>query len=437
MDILDKYKHLSVKIKCLDFNGSGCIFQPFSTEYTYVLTAKHCLKGSGERIQEYQESDILIKNYVNGIENQLEVIKVYEHPTLDFAIIKVNYFELPFKTFISNPRLNYPLGLYGFPGIFKTQSLDDARQRLICELVDKKEVYIEFKPHKTDSYTHEAASNIKGFSGSGLYLEHENELFLTGIFTELKDSYATFDILKAVKISEVNKMLVEKKLPGLLPKDLASFKEHIELAFEVLDGKSKSYLKRVASSLSEISPKDLADKINKRLFLPYNDRYELEVYESKIWEGWIALLTYLYINLGDSKIDIFLNKVMQEYPLENIRLFYTEKTTLQRCIMALCDIDTYDELKSGDLVIINNKRTPPIKHMSTEKIRTNILQSIDGNLLFEKKGYDITDPNYYKDIRCIHLELFMEEFAKHEDLENFSEAEEAVIRSVKEVFENA
>lgn len=440
MDILDKYKYLSVTINCLDSKGSGCIFQANTSEFTYILTAKHCLCGTQGNIQKYKESDIIIKNYINGKEIQLNALKVYEHSELDIAIIIVDYFELPFKTLIANPKLKSALGLYGFPSIFSNQPMSQASQRLICDFLDKKEEFIEFIPHKTESYTNEPASNIKGFSGSGLYLESKDDIFLTGIFTQLKDAHATFDTLKAIKIDKVNELLNKNKLPELLPKELVDFTEHIESAFEVLDGKGKPYLRRIAKKIANISPNEISNKINKRLFLPYNSNYELEVYESKIWEGWIALLTYMYINfdLNEGKFKIFQDQALKEYPLSKskTRLFYTERATLQQCIMALCDVDTYDELNAGELIIINNKKTPPTKQLSTEKIKTNILKSIDGDLLFERKGQDITNPNYYKDIGCIHIDLFTDKFAQYDDLDSFSEVEKAISQCVKEVLEN-
>ena len=45
MDINEKYEQLAVKVKCNGLEGSGCLFQPDSDTFTYVLTAKHCLEG--------------------------------------------------------------------------------------------------------------------------------------------------------------------------------------------------------------------------------------------------------------------------------------------------------------------------------------------------------------------------------------------------------
>lgn len=86
------FKFLSVKLKISrSVHGSGCLFQPLTDEYSYVLTAKHVLKDSNsptlQRPQVVGERIIMTK---------LEMIgSPFRHPNAqkDAAIIKIPKIE--------------------------------------------------------------------------------------------------------------------------------------------------------------------------------------------------------------------------------------------------------------------------------------------------------------------------------------------------------
>ena len=63
----DELQFFTVKVA----NGSGCLFQPLNSEYSYVLTAKHVIEGveNIEIIRQWIQEDGI------KVENQLEILE--------------------------------------------------------------------------------------------------------------------------------------------------------------------------------------------------------------------------------------------------------------------------------------------------------------------------------------------------------------------------
>ena len=438
MNIFEKYEELAVRVECNGISGSGCLFQPYTKDFLYVLSAKHCLEGYGDNKKPYTMKDIVIKRFNgNDEQNLLKVIDFYEHDKLDLVVILVEYFPLLTPTLISIPSLNSSLGIYGYPHILNTKMSEEKRQRLSSKITYISKEIIEFTPEMSmDSYDQDAAANIRGFSGAGLYVEHFDNLFLVGIFTDLKVKGGTYNCLQALKISNVNDILKEKGLPELFPGDLLSFENYIETAFNRIEGLTKQFLKKSAKNLLDLNPKILVDNLRHKIFLPYNESYEMEIINSNLWEGWITLLTYLYLDTNNiPNMNDFRLVREKDETLQNIKMFFSNEATLSECVMNLY-YEVYHDLNKNDLIVINmNGKTPPRKSYNQAKIKNKILKQIDRAKLYER-DIDIDDPDYHKGIECIHIDLFLDEFYKLDDLESPSEIQKEVKRSITEVFNN-
>ncbi len=87
--IEDQLRFYAVKVN----EGSGCLFQPDSKEYTYVLTVKHNLEienSVGEK-ELIALNDIKIyRGNVDG-ERISDIIAFELHETLDLALIVIPY----------------------------------------------------------------------------------------------------------------------------------------------------------------------------------------------------------------------------------------------------------------------------------------------------------------------------------------------------------
>ncbi|MED3541311.1 ABC-three component system protein [Bacillus toyonensis] len=441
MEIYSKYMNLAVKIYCINVGGSGCLFQPHTKDYSYVLTAKHCLEGTEDTPQSFTTNDI--KVYINSNEEpaQLAVLDFYLHPQRDLAVIKVEYLEGIPGTLVSLPKDNTVVGIYGFPNILEEEETEWMGQRLKCSFnfYYPNSNIIEFMP-ETDVMTQfsGANENIVGLSGSGVYLEKNNNLFLIGIFTELKEENGVFKSLLGLDVLLINQLLKEKHLPLLIPEELLDLKKYVENAFSANEGMIKPVLKKNARSLMDLTPQQIIDNYNEKLYLPYNHFIEEDLLNPRLWEGWVALLTYLYMETEKVPTkDNFILSRKREQIEHRIKMFFTGYNNLSECIMELF-VKNYDDLEQNDIIVINNNGTTPgTKSCNREKTR-RVLRKIDSGERYKliEEGIDISNPEYSKGIEFIHIDIFSSEFSEYDELEDMPELELNLKNCIKEVFNN-
>lgn len=442
MDIYSKakYRELAVRIKCIDYGGSGCLFQPFTNEYSYVITAKHCLEGTDETPQVFEKANIEIFSQTRGTE--FTVLDCYLHEDYDLAVIKVQYIDGIPRTLTTIPKENSSLGLYGFPNIFEPDD-DTAKlgQYLQCKssfnYPDIK--IIEFRPEvPISNITDTTRTTMGGFSGSGIYLESNSNLYLIGIFTQLKELNGAFNGLWGYDISAINEVLFNNDAALLIPEELLNFKKYINTAFDSNEGIITAVLKSNANPLSDLKPNDIVEFHKERLYLPYNHFIEEELLNPKLWEGWVSLLTYYYMDtlqLPD-KENFNLMRSAAGYD-HNIKMFFTSYKRISTCIMDL-HVNCYEDLEKNDVIIINTKDgSPGTKSFNRDRTK-GILRQIDRADLEKlvERGIDIDDPDHQKDVQFIHIDVFTDSFAKHYEISRRSELEEKLKESIKEVFNN-
>ena len=439
IDYKSKYRELAVSIKCIDSGGSGSLFQPFTNEYTYVITAKHCLEGTDDTPQFFEITDIKIFSEIRGIE--LTVLDCYLHDDedIDLAVIKVQYIEDVPKTLTTTPKDNSSLGLYGFPNILES---DEATAKLGNYLECKSsfnypdKYIIEFRPEvPISNITNNTRKTMGGYSGSGIYLELNNSLYLVGIFTELKEKDGAFQGLWGFNVTAINQILYKESLALLIPEEILNFEKYINTAFDSNEVYIKAVLKKNAKALLDLKPNDIAAFQKERLYLPYNSFIEGELLNPKLWEGWVSLLTYHYMETAQlpDKENFNLMRNANDYT-HNIKLYFTSHKTISPCIMDL-HVGCYEDLEKNDLIVINTKEGSP-GSKSFNKDRTKRILSDIYRVQLIERGIDIDDPDHQKDVQFIHIDLFTDSFAKHDDIQTLSELEENIKNSIKEVFNN-
>jgi hypothetical protein len=441
VDTYSKYRELAVKIDCINSKGSGCLFQPFTKEFSYVITAKHCLEGTDVVPQHFEKKDINIFLNRNGTRTKLTVLDYYLHKKHDLAVIKVEYIDGIPSTLITIPKVNEPIGLYGFPDILEVGDTAGIGHLLKCTVnyiyLDKS--IIEFKPNSDVSNIMNGVNEtIVGFSGSGIYFEKNNDLYLIGIFTQLKEEEGAFNGLWGYDISSINEILLDNQLPLLIPEELLNFEKYLNSAFDSNEGFIKPVLKKNARSLMDLQPNHIVNSYNEKLYLPYNSFIEEDLLNHKLWEGWASLLTYYYMDTNQlpDKNNFNLVRSAAGYK-HNIRMYFTGYEVLSKCIMDLF-VNNYDDLEKNDVIVINTKDSNPGTKSCNKDKTKRLLRKIDRGdkeKLIED-GIEIDDPDHSKDIEFIHIDLFKEKFAIHDEIEKPSELEEKIKESIKEVFNN-
>ncbi|WP_223546829.1 ABC-three component system protein [Priestia aryabhattai] len=439
MGIYSKYKELAVEVNCGEFRGSGCMFQPFTNDYSYVITARHCLEGTDETPQTFKKTDIEIVSHSRG--SKIIVIDYYFHKKYDLVVIKTEYVEGIPGTLITVPKENKDVGLYGYPNILSADDTAQLGQYLECKTYFNypQKNLIEFRAiPDVSNLINSVNSTLRGFSGSGIYLESNDNLFLMGVFTQLKEEDGAFDALLGYDISAINEILLENQLQLLIPGELLNFEKYIDTAFESNEGYIKSVLKMNTKPLLDLVPNDIVKSFNEKLYIPYNSFIEEELLNHRLWEGWVSLLTYYYMDTSTlpNKEDFKLVRSNVAYN-HNIKMYFTGNKRISACIMDLF-VNNYDDLEINDVIVINTKNSNPgTKSFNKDKTK-RILHRIDyadKEKLFEK-GIDIDEPETLKDVEFIHIDLFQDIFSEHDEIDKRSILEEKLKESIKEVFNN-
>lgn len=192
--IEEQLRFFAVKVN----DGSGCIFQPDTKDYTYVLTVKHNLEIKNEADEKILMPKESIRIYRENVESDALAIVDYQvHGNLDLALIVIPFIGASEMTLsYSNPVKDDSLILYGYPNRLKelAEKRDDVR--CICNLRRAdgygSELRTEQGQHTWDINTQ---NSMLGFSGCGIFSDLNGTLILRGIFPALKDPTGANDKL--------------------------------------------------------------------------------------------------------------------------------------------------------------------------------------------------------------------------------------------------
>lgn len=189
--------------------GSGCIYQPLDSKYTYILTAAHNIPANTVTVKRPGKQ--------GEVFNVLKILK-YKGEEPDVAIVLIPRIEMnEFDLYCSEPKEKNQLILYGFP-----ERLGGGADDVACTCgyttPDKKTFEISTNTIQFTLTRDTPASSI-GFSGSGVFADHNGQLALTGILYELKDNEGGNSKLLVHHLSCFNQLLLDEVLPVLFDTD--------------------------------------------------------------------------------------------------------------------------------------------------------------------------------------------------------------------------
>lgn len=248
----DDLQFFTVKVA----SGSGCLFQPLNSDYSYVLTAKHVIEDV-ENIE-------IVRQYIREdgtrVDEQLEILEVpYLHtsPDKDAAIIKVRKIDgiesLLRSDLNSLERENWYL--CGHPNSRENNGFSYRKNRLNIE--NPVELYIEGEIERNVNH-----SEIVGQSGGGI-IKHENSCFLlVGIQKKMavEDEEETLSRIHFAPLSFFDEIIEENNtnLSPLFPPYIGAFNILLQEIFHFPNLLVKQELVRnTLLSISKISVKVL------------------------------------------------------------------------------------------------------------------------------------------------------------------------------------
>lgn len=315
---LIRQKH-SVKVN----HGSGVLIQPMSSNYAYVLTAKHCLKVDSQNLDSEEIKHHSVNSYDGLV---IKVLDVIFHDDEDMAIMIVDS-NSTLELVINNDslKIHEDTFLCGYP--------NDRRQK------EEKYKAINFSfSHQTDNrliltpkiagVTH---SNIVGFSGGGIFTLGDNtqpvllcaiEIKMDGnVDREYQGAISAVPISEFIKFIEAPKSLyLGKPLAQLLSLHLSDFKHLFDFSFDILrewiddDALTllKGCLREIGTTNIQVNlfPHDILVKL--KTYLKVYNRPESELHSRGLWVSLLELLTISILIDKPKTIDItYVEKTLQ------------------------------------------------------------------------------------------------------------------------------
>jgi hypothetical protein len=394
--------------------GSGCLIQPYSPDYTYVLTTKHNIVNAGGRLNLLQQC---IPNGVNAW-RMLDIPfsplvageNYFPHPRYDIAIIKVNRLQGLDNLYRSDQFDEQRYYLTGFPQKRRLANPDqsqswfrpDADLTILGSADGAKEAQIPGNPDQEE---------VSGQSGGPIMFERNGKLLLCGI--EFGMAPAEEERLGRVMFYPLNafdEIVSENpgRLSEILPFYMSCFSFLNNDVFELNAGFSaqniagvKGYLLHKAGEITrdECTPIAIRNFFSQRLLL---DKQSTEVLSSKeIWRTWLEFLTIMNL-IRTAPVDM--NNV--EDVFNSVRLLFSASDKDWSAELMNMVYSDYLGLQENGIVIIGMSRPPADKEYIIDKEKIPMIgdarNARDRNRILINKG--LTFP--FDHFKFVHIDFF-------------------------------
>lgn len=391
-------------------DGSGCLFQPMTDEYTYILTSKHLFiyeEDIGRGKEEFHlpnGTKIDIKRCVptqtgwNEVPIDFTLIEgetYFSHKEADIAILKIVPATEGFDRICTSNQdeITKETLICGYPG---TSRDNQEGNRYFDYEVDRIGTSGNFiRNAQVDTALNQ--NNISGTSGGGILYIDKDYINIIGIQSKMANetNYQAGQVA-FVPISYFDDIVgyseYENKLAPLLPIFLKSFqflkKDVFKLQESILTRSKSTKLTDVLKTKSEpiissdITPYAIKDHLiegikllNKQSLNDYNN--------PKFWSVWLELLTIISIaelqTVGDAKSINQIPKI-----LERVRLFYSDS---DKCFW-IENIDNlhkmnYNGLVAGSTVVVSSNVKAEGMHILDPKLIVGDISRVENE--FEKE----------------------------------------------------
>jgi len=440
--------------------GSGCLFQPMTDEYTYILTAKHLFIDEKEDERglaiksEIPDGEIIeIKRHRKTesgwdeitIEFKLEKGTTYfPHKEADIAILKIDYRSDLDGIYVRNqiPQDGDYL-LCGFPDVFRQNKSGDRYtthcvNRFIC----------------SGNYCHSAQLpetlsqiNIVGMSGGAILEVVDNYIAIIGIQCSMANNsnYQSGQI-EFVPMRYFNDIVTYPEYAGkikiLLPPYLQSFSFlktdifNIEygLLGKVRAEKLTNILKAKAGEVqkSDITPQIIKDHLKEKLLLLPNQNKD-DLQKKNIWSTWLELLTILNIAKDHSHCATDLPSIFKK-----IRLFYSDvdKDFWLEHLAELPKLDYSGLEDKGIVVVASNVEARDMHILDLRLIPENIAR-MEEEYEIDKIGQKIDTATDFplKKYKYVNISAFKEKTATDVSQEFTTQQIQECLITIKELYE--
>lgn len=388
MNELIIFQKYSVKVN----GGSGCLFQPLDSNYSYVLTAKHVVNDD--------HKPSIIYSFKEGEDKELAVIEYpYLHTTMDAAIIKVEKID-GIEELLRDDSVDSSMVEYSLCGFPKVRGGSFRRDKLKLNGL-REDKYLEGRFDLSA-----VKEEVSGQSGGGIIRMDENTLLFAGVQKGMAapDNDEALGAIKIVPISCFDEIVAENEenLTPLFPPYIGNLSNLINKIFSLdnLTVKTdliKSSLQEIASSLCmDFCPLKILELYEEEL-LVHGTEKSMKYHE----QLWLAFLELLAINQLHSDSKLKFDQIKDIH--KKNKLYFTDSYPWTKKIGEIYNSDLSEIEKGGAVVIAACKDKAPSK----VELHKNVLLDISA-VPQSKMNISSTIKDISKDIRIIHIHKFQQ-----------------------------
>lgn len=289
---IEKY---SIMIECSGEKGSGVFMSSKSTEYDYIITAKHCLKTCDNT------SDIIFPN------NSFSVKNKFMHNTLDLAIIQVEKSnESSFFSFVKTEELKEyeeKIYLYGYPKILREERIKNCR--LECKYNSSTDDLIRLEVLKEIStFSKQAIESLKGMSGCPAYIQKDGVVILIGIYYENSHEDFAFRHINILPLDTIEDMIKNNNLENLNLSFCSELENNdLDPLYINYDKLSSDDFRNLKEKIIDVSPNYNNKKIG---FLSRKVANTILEIEKLSYKRKAALLYRVFLSANEKQLDLVL-----------------------------------------------------------------------------------------------------------------------------------
>lgn len=392
----DSLQFLTVKVA----GGSGCLFQPINSEYSYVLTAKHVVKDivNIEIIRQFINENGHTENETLEIDGQPFLHSDLQKDAAIIKVKKVNNIDVLLRADL-NVIEKENWYICGHPEARTAGNFSFRKNKLTIE--NPVELYIEAEIEK--AVTH---SEIVGQSGGGIIKSENSYFLLAGIQKKMavEDEVESLSRIHFAPLSFFDEIIAENNgvLSPLFPPYIAAFGNLLQDIFPFPNLILKQNL--IRNTLTAIS-EDICKAITpEQIIAKYGNKFLIEgtsshiLYHKSLWKSLLEFFTIL--TLYEESIDF--NDLVSLHKKRKMFIADTDKWTKKLEEIYKSDLS---EIEKGGAIVIcatNESETNKLEILAAE------LAVMDISVPIDKMNISNTVENPFSELRLVNIFKFQD-----------------------------
>ena len=234
--------------------------------------------------------------------------------------------------------------------------------------------------HQLATFDNDEYANIEGYSGSALYYEEEEVLFLLGMLIEIRGQGQQNGI-NAIHIDQIKKFAKELLSIELIPFSLKSFQSYFnEICMEQAEDEQKNkylpLLDKTYEKIKDYSPFDIIQQYSSENVLVISDNKKYNHKEKQLWISWLRLILYKAMQLNN---DFEVKKIIGRDEKPKTHMVFTNQEKRRHFIKQLIESPFFDEIESSDTIFVSNNKNgfQEKKQIITKEEIMGIVDKID------------------------------------------------------------